>query len=453
MTETNRIEYKQELTENLEKEVIAFLNYREGGLIYIGINKQGKIIGVTDSDGDQLKIKDRLKHNISPSCMGLFDVVSEIKEGLDIIKIIVASGSEKPYFLRKFGMTEKGTFMRIGSASEPMPQKIIDEFFAKRTRNSISKIKSNRQDLSFEQLKIYYEAIDRKLNDKFAQNLELLNEDGYLNYAAYLLADHNGTSIKVAKYKGLNRVNLVENNEYGYCSLVKATKQVLDKLELENKTRSKITYKERENKRLWNPIALREAVINAIIHNDYTNEVPPKFELFDDRIEITSAGGLTDTLNQEEFFEGVSIPRNKELMRIFKDLDMVEQLGSGVPRILEYYDKACFKFSENFLRMTFLIDKEDDTISGGQIGGAMGGAIGGAVEITSQILELTQRQNEVLDVLKQDSKISYRTIAKQLNINKSAVLKHIEILKEKGYIERIGGTRGFWKIKLQSNND
>ncbi len=55
----------------------------------------------------------------------------------------------------------------------------------------------------------------------------------------------------------------------------------------------------------------------------------PKFEIFEDRIEITSAGGLPDALTQEEFFDGVSIPRNKELMRIFKDLDMVEQLGFG----------------------------------------------------------------------------------------------------------------------------
>lgn len=358
MTETNRIELKQQLTDSLEKEVIAFLNYKEGGVIYIGINKQGEAVGVPDSDGDQLKIKDRLKHNIAPSCMGLFDVVSEKSNGLDIIKIVVASGSEKPYFIKKFGMTEKGSFMRIGTAAEPMPQKLIDELFAKRIRNSISKIKSNRQDLTFEQLKIYYEAKGSNLNDKFTQNLELLNEDGFLNYVGYLLADHNGTSIKVAKYKGLNRVNLVENNEYGYCSLVKATKQVLDKLELENKTTTKITSKERENQRLWNAIALREAVINAIIHNDYTNEVPPKFEIFDDRIEITSAGGLPDALNQEEFFEGVSIPRNKELMRVFRDLDMVEQLGSGVPRILESYPKECFKFSENFLRMTFTISDQ-----------------------------------------------------------------------------------------------
>lgn len=305
MSETNRIEYKQELTDSLEKEVVSFLNYKEGGVIYIGINKAGITTGVVDSDGDQLKIKDRLKHNIAPSCMGLFDVISEQKDGLEIIKLIVASGSEKPYFLKKYGMTEKGCFIRIGTASEPMPQKMIDALFAKRTRNSISKIKSNQQELSFEQLKIYYDGIGKRLNDKFATNLELLNADEQYNYVAYLISDKNSTSIKLAKYKGINRVNLVESNEYGYESLIKATKQVLDKIDLENKTITQITAKERKELRYWDAIALREAIINAFVHNDYTTEVPPKFELFNDRLEITSTGGLPDGLSQDEFFENV----------------------------------------------------------------------------------------------------------------------------------------------------
>lgn len=353
MTESNRIEYKQELTDGLEKEVIAFLNYHEGGMLYIGIDKKGKAIGVADPDGDMLKIKDRLKNNISPSCMGLFDVISETKNGKDIIKIIIASGSEKPYYIKKQGMSERGCFIRIGTAAEPMSNKMIDELFAKRTRNSISKIKSNKQDLKFEQLKIYYDETGIKLNAKFAANLELLTEKGDYNYVAYLMADKNSTSIKVAKYKGINRVNLIESNEYGYCSIVKATKQVLDKIELENKTITKITSKERQNKRLWDAVALREAIINAIVHNDYTAEVPPKFEVFDDRIEITSAGGLPEGLSKDEFFEGFSVPRNKEIMRIYKDLNLVEHLGSGVPRMLESYSKDCFKFTPNFLRMTF----------------------------------------------------------------------------------------------------
>jgi len=353
MTESNRIEYKQELTDKLEKEVVAFLNYREGGIIYLGINNDGVAVGVDDCDSVQLKIKDRLKNNIQPSCMGLFDVIHEKQKDKDIIRITVASGSEKPYYLKKQGMSEKGCFIRVGSASNPMPLRMIEELFAKRTRNSIGKIKAHRQDLSFEQLKIYYEESGKNLSDKFATNLELLTEAGEYNYVAYLLADNNGNSIKVAKYKGTDRVDLIESNDYGYCSLIKTTKQVLDKLELENKTATKITSKERIDTRLWNPIALREAVINAIVHNDYSNEVLPKFEIFSNRLEITSAGGLITGLNQEEFFEGYSIPRNKEIMRIFRDLEMVEYLGSGIPRILKAYTKDSFKFTDNFLRTSF----------------------------------------------------------------------------------------------------
>ena len=460
MPETNRIEYKQILTDALGKEVVAFLNYREGGFIYIGIDKHGYVVGVQDVDSDQLKIKDRLKHNISPSCLGLFDVIVEQREGKNIIKIIVASGLEKPYSLKKYGMTEKGCFIRIGSASEPMPQKMIDELFARRVRNSISKIRSNRQDLTFEQLKIYYEATGSKLNVRFAKNLELLNEDGFFNYAAYLLADNNGTSIKVAKYNGINRVNLIENNEYGYCSLVKATKQVLDKLELENKTLTHITPKERENQRLWDPIALREAIINAIVHNDYTNEVPPKFEIFNDRIEIISAGGLPEGLSHDEFYEGVSVPRNKELMRVFKDLDMVEQLGSGVPRILESYSRDCFNFSQNFLKMAF--PKESDETEGGTMGGTMGGTIGGTIggpmggpiggPMGGPIDDLTDRQKEVLSLIENDAKLTIRKLAKLLNINVSAAQEHIALLKDKGIIIRIGGTRGYWRISLEEKD-
>ena len=352
-SETNRIEYKQQLTDDLEKEAIAFLNYQEGGVIYIGIHKSGTVVGVSDIDGDMLKIKDRLKNNIMPSCMGLFDVVVENIESKDVIKITLASGTEKPYYIKKLGMSEKGTFIRVGTAAEPMPVRVIESLFAKRTRNSIGKIKSPNQNLTFEQLKIYYEGVNKTLNQQFSANLELLTADGQYNYVAYLLADINGISIKLAKYDGLDRVDLMENNEYGYCSLVKATKQVLDKIEVENKTLAKITPKEREEKRLWNPVALREAVINAMVHNDYTSEIPPKFEFFDDRIEITSFGSLPQGMTEKEFFEGYSIPRNKELMRVFRDLELVEHLGSGVPRILKSYGKECFKFTENFLRMTF----------------------------------------------------------------------------------------------------
>lgn len=397
MPETNRIEFKEKLTKDLdlEKEVIAFLNYNEGGFIYIGITKSGTVVGVEDMDGDMLKIKDRLKTNIIPSCMGLFDISSEEKDGKDIIKITVASGSEKPYYKRKYGMSEKGAYIRNGTAADPMPQKMIDELFAKRTKTSIGKIRSSRQDLTFEQLKIYYEGKGISLNKNFAKNLELLTEKGEYNYVAYLMADENGTSIKLAKYNGLTRVDLAENPDFGYESLIKATKQVLDKIELENRSDTSITSAERIDKRPWSSIALREAILNAFVHNDYTTEVPPKFEIFDDRIEITSTGGLPNGLSKEEFFEGFSVPRNKELMRIFKDLGLVEQLGSGVPRILEYYGRECFKFSENFLRMTFpkAILEKPYQLANTQLGNA---------QLGGQVVDFKVKQNLVLTELQYD---------------------------------------------------
>lgn len=440
MSETNRIEYKSKLTDNLEKEVVAFLNYPGGGVIYFGIGKDAKVLGITDLDQVQLLIKDRLRNNIIPSCLGLFDIVAEKRDGQNIIKLIVASGSERPYYIKKYGLSEKGTFIRSGSAAEPMPSRMIETLFAKRTRNSIGKIKSPRGDLRFEQLRIYYDSTGKTLNEQFAKNLELLNDDENYNMVAFILSDNNTISVKTAKYSGLDRVDLIENNEHGFCSIIKATKAVLDKVDIENKTLTRITSRERQDKRRWNPIALREAIINAIVHNDYTRELGPKFEIFEDRIEITSNGGLPDPLSTEEFFIGVSIPRNKELMRIYRDLEMVEQLGSGVPRILQSYGQDCFVFSENFIRMIFPIDKELMTNEG-----LNEGLYEGLNEGLKSLL-IAIGKNEGIRAKQLSTLLANRSI-KTLD-------RQISILVKKGLIERRGSrkTGGYFILAVEAPN-
>ena len=100
MIENNRVEFKIKINDELEKEVVAFLNSREGGIIYIGVDKKGKVYQTPNLDQLQLKIKDRLKNNIAPSILGLFDVVIEEINSKKVIKIIIASGSEKPYYIK-----------------------------------------------------------------------------------------------------------------------------------------------------------------------------------------------------------------------------------------------------------------------------------------------------------------------------------------------------------------
>ncbi len=406
MIETDRIEFKRELSPDidLEEEAVAFLNRREGGILYFGIDKAGNPVGVTDTDGDILKIKDRLRNNILPSVMGLFDVVVEVVEGVKVIKVFFAGGSEKPYYLKRYGMTPKGCFIRIGTACEPMPEAMIEDLFARRVRNSIGRIRSVRQDLTFEQLRIYYQEHGFKLTDNFARTLELLTDDGAYNYAAYLLADENANSIKVAKYAGTDRVELVANNEYGMTSLVTATKRVIERLKVENTVRTRKTALERIDTPLWDEKAIREAVINAIVHNDYTREVPPKVELFSDRLEITSFGRLPEGLTREDFFEGVSIPRNKELMRIFRDLELVEALGSGMGYIMTKYGRENFIFLDNFIRMTvpyYTKDREGQAVTTEQV----------TVQVTPPVttnpisnptssLQVTLQVNRLLSVIK-----------------------------------------------------
>jgi predicted HTH transcriptional regulator len=101
---------------------VSFLNYNGGGEILVGVTDDGTVVGLADIDGDQRKIADRLGNNIRPKILGLFDVVAEKLEGSNIIRIVVSSGTQKPYYIRKRGMTEGGCFIRAGSSAQPMTE-------------------------------------------------------------------------------------------------------------------------------------------------------------------------------------------------------------------------------------------------------------------------------------------------------------------------------------------
>lgn len=433
-TETNRIENKEQLNEDFEQEVIAFLNYKEGGIIYVGIRKDGQVVGIDNLDLIQLQIKDRTKNNIQPSTLGLFDVMVETIDDKEVIKVVISSGTEKPYYLRKKGRTPEGCYIRVGSSKERMTERMIDDMYAKRIKNTLKEIDSPRQELTFNQLKIYYEEHGLKLNDNFLQNLDLLTSEGKYNYNAFLLADENNISIKVVKYLGTDKMDLVKNQEYGYCCLITATQKVLDRLEAENTVYAKIEYKGRKEVEMIDSKALKEAVINAIVHNDYSYGNSPIIELYSDRIEITSAGGLPQELSKNDFFNGVTAPRNKELIRVFKDIDLIENIGSGILRILKAYEKECFIFMDHFLRVSFRYRenpfKYDQEINQ-----------------ENDLKMLNEVQNEIISLIKGNPDITQKEMAKILGISREKVKYHIAILKELDIITREGSTKkGTWKI-------
>ena len=240
------------------------------------------------------------------------------------------------------------------------------------------------------------------------------------------MADNNGTSIKVARFNGTEKLDIVERNEFGRCCLIKSAINVLEKLNVVNSTIVKVGADAmRKEHRLVNAEALREAVLNAIVHNDYINGAYPVFEIYDNRIEIVSSGGLPIGLSQDEFFEGRSLPRNKELMRIFSDMDLCEQLGSGMKKILKSYSKDCFNISEHFISVKFEYQNKNDTVND-------------TVNDTEKI---------ILNLIKDNPSITISQLAKNTNKSRPTIARAIGSLKENGIIERVGSDKkGYWKI-------
>jgi predicted HTH transcriptional regulator len=437
-TESNRVEFKRKLNDRFERSVVSFLNYPGGGEILVGIDNDGSVAGVAQPDTEQLKIVDRIKNNIRPNTLGLFDVIHEHRAGKDILRVVVSCGMQRPYYIRQRGMAEDGCFIRVGSASQPMSEQMIERLLAKRQTASLQILPSPRNNLTFRQLKIYYEEKGLAVTDEFLRNLDLANDDGSLNYAAYLLADINGVSIKVAKYSGTDKYDLLENEEYGNRCLLTATHRVLERLEAENHTLAKIAYPTRIEKPLVDKTALREAVINAIVHNDYSLAVP-LVEIFSDRIVVTSAGGLVEGLSPEDFFHCRSMPRNRVLMRVFRDLELVESLGSGMTRILRAYDRSIFELTPNFLVVTFRLPNEqtDRTKT--------------ARKPHENIAATARKPHEigaaVLDALRADPSASTPSLAGILTVSRQRIRWQIDKLKKSGVIRHAGPAKGgHWEI-------
>lgn len=427
-----RNEFKVKLTDKFEEEVISFLN-TNGGNIYLGINDKGDIIGINGNiDLLQRTIKDRIKDNIMPSTLGLYDVIILEKDNKKYIKVIIARGNERPYYLKGMGMTPDSCFIRVGSSIQSMSSEMINNEFSKRTRNSLKNIVSPKQDLTFSQLKIYYEEKGFRINNNFLKQLDLYTDDGKYNYNAYLLADNNSISIRFGKYDGINSVNLIENEDFGNCCIIKATKNILNKFEIENKTFTKIEYPERKEIKMYDYTAVREAVVNAIVHNDWSNEYSPKFEIFSDRLVISSNGGIQDNTTKEEFLEGFSLPKNKELMKVFNDLDLVEQMGTGIIRILQSYDKDSFEFFPNFIRVTFPFNENKFKTNTKKI----------------KNNNLTEIQNNIIGLMLDSPTITQETLARLLDVNIRTIQRNIKTLIDVGLIERTGSTKkGEWIVR------
>ena len=430
--EDSRNEFKIKLPDNLEETVISFLNSKDGGNIYIGISDSGKVIGLKNNlDLLQRKIKDTIVSNIEPSVLGLFDIEVLEEDNKKYVHITVAKGVERPYHIKGMGMTPDSCFIRVGSSNEKMTTSLINKMFRSRTKASLKNIVSPIQELTFRQLKMYYIEKGFDVGENFERQLEFYTDDSKFNYIAYLLADNNRISIKVAKYLGDDVDEIEEFYEFGECCLITATYRVLEKFKMQNKVFAKITYPERIEKSMYDYNAVREAIINALVHNDWSNEYPPKFEFFSDRLEISSFGGIQDEFTEEEFLKGYSAPKNPELMRVFKDLELVEHLGTGIRKILKKYDKSIYKFFPHFIIVSIKYNQNDFEYNG----------YNRNEHVDYSELNLSKMEESIIKLMLDRPTITQSEMSILLNVTPRMIRYYISALVNDGYIKRTGSNK------------
>ena len=436
--ESETLELKEKYTDTIAKEIVSLLN-SDGGTILIGIKDNGVVIGVDKIDEDLRKISDIITNQIEPNPQDEISCELKFDEGKTIVALHINKGHNHIYCQKKYGFSSTGCTIRIGTTCKEMtPEQIKIRYEKKFIDNEyMLKKRSNLSDLSFRELKIYYAEKNYHLEDKsFEMNLNLRNEVGEYNLLAELLSDRNNIPFIFVKFQGENKASISERSDYGYGCILTTYGKIKNRLQAENICISDTTVRPRKDTYLFDFDCVNEAILNALVHNDWTI-TEPQISMFHDRLEILSHGGLPSGMTKEQFFDGISKPRNATLMRIFLNMGLTEHTGHGIPTIVEKYGRDVFQIESNYIRCTIPFEKEViDQIDNKNVGLNVG--LNAA---------LNKTEKKVIELLIENPSVTSVELAEIIGVTKRTIERTFKSLQEKKMIERIGSKRdGNWIV-------
>ena len=269
--ESETFELKEKYTDTIAKEIVSFLN-GAGGTILIGVKDNGVVVGVDKIDETLRKISDIITSQIEPNPQD--EISSELKfdKGRTLIAIHINKGLNPIYCQKKYGFSSVGCTIRIGTSCKEMTSEQIKIRYEKKFIDTeyMLKRRSHSSDLSFRELKIYYSEKGYRLEDKsFETNLNLRNEAGEYNLLAELLSDRNNIPFIFVKFQGENKASISERSDYGYGCILTTYEKIKSRLQAENICISDTTVRPRKDTYLFHYDCVNEAVLNALVHNDW----------------------------------------------------------------------------------------------------------------------------------------------------------------------------------------
>ena len=335
INESANLELKRQFTDEIKKEVVAFAN-TAGGIIYVGVNDDGSVCGVENVDDEMLRLSSSIRQSIKPDITMFVSYMTEVLEDKNVIKITVQRGNARPYYLANKGMRSAGVYVRHGSESVMASEAAIFKMTQENSGERYEEQRSLNQKLTFVELSRQFAARNIAFEGRDKKRLGLITEEGQYTNLALLLSDQCTHTIKAALFEGTDTTTFKDRREFGG-SLLTQLHDVYEWIDFHNCTSSSFKGLYRTDLRDFPPAAVREALLNAIVHRDYSLSASILIHVFKDRFEIISVGGLVEGLRRDDIMLGVSAARNTNLSKVFYRLMLVEAYGSGLPRIFASY--------------------------------------------------------------------------------------------------------------------
>ncbi|MBT1160689.1 MULTISPECIES: RNA-binding domain-containing protein [Bifidobacterium] len=348
------LEFKTDWNDSAKKTAIAFAN-SGGGTILVGVNDDGKAVGVNDVDDCMLRIMQSISNGVHPDLARFTSIYPVQRDGMDVVTVGIRPGTNRPYYLSDKGPRPAGVYIRLGAGSIQASETAILSMIRESAGLSFEQMESVEQSLTFDRASSVFAQTGIAFTEQSKRTLGLINDAGTYTNLAWLLSDQCAASIKAAVFEGTDKSTFNSREEFTG-SLFGQFQGVAEYIGRFNSTRSTFDGAlRRVDHRDYSPSVLREALLNLVVHRDYSLAGPGLVSVFDDRVEFVNFGGLPAGMTKDDMMLGTSLQRNPRLASILYRLGWVEAYGTGVPKIIDDYRSEPvqpeFQISDNAFRL------------------------------------------------------------------------------------------------------
>ena len=339
--ETEMVELKAVAQDSIKKEIVAFANCN-GGTVYVGVADDGTVLGVEDVDECALQVSNMVRDAVKPDVTMFVRYETLDCDGKAVIAVKVQRGTNRPYYLAKKGLRPEGVYVRQGHSSVPATDAAIRQMIKETDGDSFEDMRSLNQKLTFKSTKKEFETRDIPFSSPQMQTLKIISPDGLYTNLGLLLSDQCPHTVKAAVFEGTDQSVFKDRREFSG-SLMRQLGEAYDYIDFHNQTHATFQKLLRIDTRDYPEVAVREALLNSLVHRDYSFRASTLISIYDDRIEFVSVGGLLPGLELEDLMMGVSACRNPHLANVFYRLQLIEAYGTGMRKIMGAYAGAAFQ--------------------------------------------------------------------------------------------------------------